>query len=111
MLKFLRKFLFNTVLYNHEDYFYLVKQKGQTIQINIKNHKDYGGYCFERFSCSLSEEKMLERIKEYDNNASYSEDTKEIKFEYKDTDLKLVREDKERYLWTIRYYYIFSEVD
>ena len=95
------------VKFSNDEQYVVVNENNQEVSIKLKNHKDYFGYKFYRFSSFDSEESVLKELK--DKTINYDEDTKKILIEYENDTFEIKKEKSEKLLFVNRYSYIFCK--
>ena len=93
--------------YNNEQYI-KVNDNNQEVSIKLKNHKEYYGYKFYRFSSFNSENEIIKELKQNGYDAHYNQDDKKIIISYQNNIFEIKMEEKEKILFRNHYNYIFS---
>ncbi len=93
--------------YNNEQYI-KVNDNNQEVSIKLKNHKEYYGYKFYRFSSFNSENEIIKELKQNGYDAHYNQDDKKIIISYQNDIFEIKMEEKEKNLFRNHYNYIFS---
>lgn len=92
---------------NNEQYI-KVNENNQEVSIKLKNHKEYYGHKFYRFSSFNSENEVIKELKKNGYDAYYNQEAKNIIINYENNIFEIKMEEKEKLLSINRYNYIFS---
>lgn len=92
---------------NNEQYI-RVNENNQEVSIKLKNHKEYYGYKFYRFSSFNSENEIIKELKQNGYDTHYNQDDKKIIISYQNDIFEIKMEEKEKNLFRNHYNYIFS---
>lgn len=91
---------------NNENYL-RVNENNQEVSIKLKNHKEYYGRKFYRFSSFNSENGIIKELKENGYDAYYDQTAKKIIINYGNDIFEITMEENEKMLIINRYNYIF----
>lgn len=92
---------------NNEEYI-KINENNKEVSIKLKNHKEYYGYKFYRFSSFNSENEVIKELKKNGYDAYYNQEAKNIIINYENNIFEIKMEEKEKLLSINRYNYIFS---
>ena len=89
------------------DEYIRITEDNKLIEIKLKNHQDYYGHSFYRFSSEKKQDEILEELKQNWYDAHYDENSKNIVIKYNNIKFEIKSEGKEKVLFKDRYYYMF----
>lgn len=89
------------------DKYIRITEDNKLIEIKLKNHQDYYGHSFYRFSSEKEQDEILEELKQNGYDAHYDENSKNIVIKYNNIKFEIKSEGKEKVLFKDRYYYMF----
>ena len=87
-----------------------IKNKKRIVLIStiaLKNHKEYYGHKFYRFSSFKSETEVIKELRSNHYNAYYDQETGKVRITYDNDIFEIQMEKKENLLFINRYNYIF----
>lgn len=88
------------------DKYIRITEDNKLIEIKLKNHQDYYGHSFYRFSSEKEQDEILEELKQNGYDAHYDENSKNIVIKYNNIKFEIKSEGKEKVLFKDRYYYM-----
>ena len=86
-----------------------VNENNQEVSIKLKNHKEYYGHKFYRFSSFNSENEIIKELKENGYEAYYDQTAGKIIINYENSIFEIRMEEKEKLLIINRYNYVFLQ--
>lgn len=91
---------------NNEEYI-KINENNKEVSIKLKNHKEYYGHKFYRFSSFKSETEVIKELRSNHYNAYYDQETGKVRITYDNDIFEIQMEKKENLLFINRYNYIF----
>lgn len=89
------------------DKYIRITEDNKSIEIKLKNHQDYYGHSFYRFSSEKEQDEILEELKQNGYDAHYDENSKNIVIKYNNINFEIKSEGKEKVLFKDKYTYFF----
>jgi len=84
-----------------------INENNKEVSIKLKNHKEYYGHKFYRFSSFKSETEVIKELRSNHYNAYYDQETGKVRITYDNDIFEIQMEKKENLLFINRYNYIF----
>ena len=95
------------IMFSNNEQYIKINENNREVSIKLKNHKEYYGYKFYRFSSFNSESEIIKELKKNGYDSYYNQESKSIIINYQNNVFEIRMEKKEELLSRNRYNYIF----